>query len=209
MANQPLKKGRTTDILRRSVGQERLQAILAAHDGIREIERKQDRTPPYRGRKVETPGGETQLKGKGMPEHAGQLFAQIITRLYGLQKEEYLSGKEVHQIEAIMSRGISRRTPRQRPPVARRGTPPDRAFNFLVYLLYVNIKRALHIDPFGLTAEVITEQELETTYSLDYKALYDRYRRAKRDHPRRWYDRIRADHPEASLPPWESLLHSG
>ncbi len=80
-------KTNITNILIKSLGKTLLEAILQAYDGIEEIEEKAARLPRYRGRHIETPSGKTQLKGRGLPEYAGQGFVQILDRLYRLQKK--------------------------------------------------------------------------------------------------------------------------
>ncbi|MGD0232648.1 MAG: hypothetical protein ABSC19_20230 [Syntrophorhabdales bacterium] len=204
-----LKKGNYTDILVKSLGNTVLEAILRAYDGIKEIEEELQSIPRYRGKKVEAPSGETLLKGKGMPEYAGQAFVRILGCLYGLQKKKCLTEKEVHRIETVVARGISRHAPFSPSLATRKGNPPDVAFNYLVYLLYVNIKAKRHNAIFGMVAEFITEQELETSRNLDYKALHDRFLRMERESPVRRYLRVQKDYPDVSLPQWESLFVQG
>jgi hypothetical protein len=204
--NRKLKDGEYTKLLRETVGGSRLDAILKAYEGIKEVEKRLSRLPLYRGRKVETGNGKTRQIGKGLPKQVGPLYAQLVESLCGLQKAEYLSEKEVKRAESIVSKAILNKSLSRK-----RGDLP---FTYLVYLLHTNLYSILwdrydrdrhdFRKQYAIVAGFIREQELRAEQSLTYVALSKRCGRTSETGA--WYEKARAAFPDISLPPWENLL---
>jgi hypothetical protein len=201
-----LKGGEKTGIICMGTGEELLGALLKVHSAIKAIDEKAHNTAQYKGSRLGTPDGETRIVGKALPRDAGPVFAHIVKNLYKLREKGYLGEKELKAIETRLSRNIQLHDPVPKLSSARRGAPPNRALNLLVYLLYENVKPRGHLHQYDLMGGFLAEQDAIGTESLSPRALYNRYLRVKGTHPARWYRSLRDKNPQLSLPEWESLF---
>lgn len=211
MGHKLTVEGGTTQILIKDFGKEPLQTLLQVYDSIKATDEKLYGTLLYEGKIMKTPNGETSMKGRGLSAQAGLPFVKILSGLYALQKKGFLTKREVEKIEACTFRRIVARSPFRPEAIGlRRDSSGNRALNYLIYVLYKNITRALHQGPFDRVGEFLSEQGIAGAATCNGSALSKRYRGLVPVDLESWYTTIYKPASEKFPPPlpeWESLLH--